>query len=63
MAGVRAKVGAGAEARLGLVGCALRVASGSRELTLIVDIPYMLVLGTTRAVNSISSPRPLCLWL
>ena len=37
MAGVRAKVGAGAETRLGLVGCALRVASGSRELTLIVD--------------------------
>ena len=37
MAGVRAKVRAGVEARLGLVGCALRVASGSRELTLIVQ--------------------------
>jgi hypothetical protein len=37
MTGVRAKVRAVAEARLGLVGCALRVASDSRELTLIVD--------------------------
>jgi hypothetical protein len=37
MAGVKAKVRAVAEARLGSVGCALRVASDSRELTLIVD--------------------------